>query len=989
MYRRRLCFILTLLVLGLAVNGPAAELAHRWSFNGDLTDSAGGRSAVIVDDGANDAILSDTEVTLTGGGKGSSDYIDLPDGIVSGLGDTATIEIWATQISVQNWSRIFDFGTSTAHNVFMSWTQGTGLASDRVEWLGPDGNATTDNTNSPYELGVEYHIICVFEPGTVTWYTAPADDADLGEAKGSFDIANLLSELDDTNCWLGQSQWPDNTANASFNECRFWVGALSAEEREKLHDLGPDGLQPGIASNPSPADAATDVPRDLVLGWTAGEFAATHDVYLGTSLEDVNAASRANPLDVLVSEGQAASTYDAGRLEFGQIYYWRIDEVNAAPDNTIFTGEIWSFTVEPFAYAIENVVVTTNGVSEPDMVLESLVNGAGLNASDQHSTQPLDMWSGKPSGDEPLMVQFDFGRAYKLHEMQVWNYNVLFELLLGFGFKDVTVEYSENGADWTVLGDVEFAQGTTRTDYAANTIVDFGGVPVQAVRLTVNSGYGMMGTFGLSEVRFLQIPAHAREPQPESGAVDVAVETSLSWRAGREAAAHEVYVSTDEQAVTDGTALAGTVSQPSYDAMLDLSETYYWKVVEVNDAEAVTTWDGDIWSFSTADFIVVDDFEGYTDDEGLRIYEFWIDGLINNTGSTVGYFDAPFAEQTVVHDGGQAMPLFYENVGGIAEAEAELTLESAQDWTQAGVATLVVYFYGDLDNDAAEVYVKINGTKVSGGGSTTMAMWNQWNIDLASTGANLQNVTSVTVGVEGSGSGVIYVDDLRLYRSAPAVVTPADPGTEGLAARYTFENNPSDVTGNGYDATPMGDPFYEDAAGDLGRAIMFDGINDYVELPIGSLIASATDMTVATWVSATEGGGAWERIFDFGTSSSAGYMFLTPHVDTAGPVRFAITPTAGSGESVVEATASLPPGWHHVAVVIDGTAMTLALYVDGALAGEAATATLPSDLGQTTQNWLGRSQYEGDAYFTGWVADLSIYSRPLSASEVRYLAGGR
>jgi len=336
------------------------------------------------------------------------------------------------------------------------------------------------------------------------------------------------------------------------------------------------------------------------------------------------------------------------------------------------------------------------------------------------------------------------------------------------------------------------------------------------------------------------------------------------------------------------------------------------------------------------------------------------------------------------------MPLFYENVGGITEAEAELTLESAQDWTQASVTTLAVYFYGDLDNDAAEVYVKINDTKVSGGGSTDMALWNQWNIDLASTGANLRNVTSVTVGVEGSGTGTIYVDDLRLYRLAPSVVTPVDPGTGGLMARYTFENNPSDITGNGYDATPVGDPFYENAAGDLGRAIMFDGINDHVELPIGSLIASLTDMTVATWVNAAEGGGDWERIFDFGTSSSAGYMFLTPHTGSTGPVRFAITPSGGGGESIVDASASLPPdGWHHVAVVIDGTAMTLALYVDGTLASEAATATLPSDLGQTTQNWLGRSQYAADAYFTGWVADFSIYSRPLSTSEVRYLAGGR
>ena len=163
-------------------------------------DTVGGQNAVIVNDGANDAILSNTEVTLTGGAKGSSDYIDLPDGIVSGLGDSVTVEIWATQISVQNWSRIFDFGVSTTENVFMSWTMGTGLNSDRVEWLG-DEDDTVDNTNGPYTLGTEYHIVCVFEPGSVTWYSAPAGAADLGPAKGSFETANPLSQLNDTNCW--------------------------------------------------------------------------------------------------------------------------------------------------------------------------------------------------------------------------------------------------------------------------------------------------------------------------------------------------------------------------------------------------------------------------------------------------------------------------------------------------------------------------------------------------------------------------------------------------------------------------------------------------------------------------------------------------------------------------------------------------------------------------------------------------------------------
>ncbi len=94
----------------------------------------------------------------------------------------------------------------------------------------------------------------------------------------------------------------------------------------------------GLALSPSPADESTDVPLDSLMSWTAGEFAAAHDVYLGTNFDDVNNAGRTNPLDVLVSQGQTTTEYSAD-LEYGQTYYWRIDEVNAAPDNTIIQGQ--------------------------------------------------------------------------------------------------------------------------------------------------------------------------------------------------------------------------------------------------------------------------------------------------------------------------------------------------------------------------------------------------------------------------------------------------------------------------------------------------------------------------------------------------------------------------------------------------------------------------------------------------------------------------
>ena len=138
-----------LAVLGSAAIGQAADLAHRWSFNGNLKDSVGGKDAVIVDQGANNATLSNTAVALAGGGKDASDYVDLPDRILSSLGNSAAIEVWATQRAIQNWSRVFDFGSSTTHNVFMSWTRGT--RSPRIAWNG-SARAETSRRTTPWLL---------------------------------------------------------------------------------------------------------------------------------------------------------------------------------------------------------------------------------------------------------------------------------------------------------------------------------------------------------------------------------------------------------------------------------------------------------------------------------------------------------------------------------------------------------------------------------------------------------------------------------------------------------------------------------------------------------------------------------------------------------------------------------------------------------------------------------------------------------------------
>ncbi len=270
---------------------------------------------------------------------------------------------------------------------------------------------------------------------------------------------------------------------------------------------------------------------------------------------------------------------------------------------------------------------------------------------------------------------------------------------------------------------------------------------------------------------------HARNPNPDSGATGVDLDVFLGWNAGRGAAKHDVYLSADEQAVIDGTAGATTVAETSYGPLsLDLSTTYYWKVNEVNEALTPTTLEGDIWNFTTSDFIVVDDFESYNDldptnPESKRIFNVWIDGYqVPTNGSLVGYDVAPFCERIIVHSGSQSMPFFYNNTGGAAYSEAELPLSPPQNWTQANVTTLVLYFHG-TEGNTGQVYVKVDGSKVVYGGDAgdiAKAEWTQWNIDLASLGVNLQNITKLAIGIDGNGaSGTLYFDDIRLYRLAP------------------------------------------------------------------------------------------------------------------------------------------------------------------------------------------------------------------------------
>ncbi len=282
---------------------------------------------------------------------------------------------------------------------------------------------------------------------------------------------------------------------------------------------------------------------------------------------------------------------------------------------------------------------------------------------------------------------------------------------------------------------------------------------------------------------FLAQPPTAYDPVPADGANTAPLSQELTWLAGIAALKHHVYFGDSLDAVTEGTADVdqGIFDDPNFKPGELLPATiYYWRIDEIGPADVLQT--GSVWSFAT--MVPIDDFESYTDDEGSRIYETWLDGFADgSSGSMVGYAEAPFAEQTIVHGGAQSMPLDYNNVDSPFFSEAERTFATAQDWTADGVDTLVLYVRGQPGNAEEPLYVALKDTSNRTGTvvyADTAVMkatkWVEWKIPLsafADAGVNLTRVKTLYLGVGDKanpvqgGAGLLYIDDIGLAVPVP------------------------------------------------------------------------------------------------------------------------------------------------------------------------------------------------------------------------------
>jgi hypothetical protein len=270
-------------------------------------------------------------------------------------------------------------------------------------------------------------------------------------------------------------------------------------------------------------------------------------------------------------------------------------------------------------------------------------------------------------------------------------------------------------------------------------------------------------------------------PIPADGACDVSPTPTLTWMPGVGATGHHVYFADDPNAVAAGAAEtdqgkfeeADTAFTPG---TLDSLTTYFWRVDETVPGGAKT---GPVWSFTTC--LPIEDFESYTDDEGNRIYETWVDGLsTKENGSTVGYLTAPFAELTIVYDVNQSMPLDYNNVDSPFYSETERDFGSAQDWTIQDANALVLHVRGRLTNKPEPLYVIVDDQSKKTGAVVypdpavvTVARWATWQIpfsEFTDAGVNMARVRKLYIGVGDKanptvgGTGLIYIDAIQVVK---------------------------------------------------------------------------------------------------------------------------------------------------------------------------------------------------------------------------------
>ncbi len=561
----------------------------------------------------------------------------------------------------------------------------------------------------------------------------------------------------------------------------YWrIDEIMADKTVTTGDVWSFTIAPNTAYAPSPRNGDKWIDPNADLAWSAGQGAGTHELYFGTDRAAVTAR------DASVSKGPLYdTTFEPGTLAKNTTYYWIVDESDGAK----YPGEMWSFTTAggPGGGVKAEYFRNTSVSGAPFLTqIESAIDhswgdpgGPALGVVDQFSARWTADLEIAVADTYTFVTNSDDGVRLWLDDKQIINHwtdhspavDLSRPIKLDAGIHSLRMEYYEQGG-------------------GATAQLSWEGAVV--LRQIIPAGP-------------LQPPLHARALYPAKGDVDVPQGVTLLWTAGDDAVTHDVYFGADQAAVAAATPADAGVFQGSQalaslnPGPLEGGKTYYWRVDEVNDAAQGSPWKGMVWSFTTASFLVVDNFESYTNESPYRLFQTWVDGVGfsedeyfpmgnagNSSSSAVGHdVWSPgttyntIAETGVVHSGRQSMPIDYNNVKTPYYSEAVRTWKAAQNWTGDGADTLVLYVQGKNGNQAARLYVALEDSSGALGvvacaddTAATTLNWIEWKIPLSSfTGVKATAIKKMYIGAGDrdrpakGGAGTIFVDDIKVIKA--------------------------------------------------------------------------------------------------------------------------------------------------------------------------------------------------------------------------------
>jgi hypothetical protein len=821
MYRKSYLLISFVFVLSVASNVSANLVAH-WKFD----DGSGGKARDSSGNGYDGTLFGDPQWITghSGGGldfDGNGDYVELP---ISPLLSSLTNSTFATWVDFSNqggsWQRIFDFGINTTYNMFLTPRMGTSGAMRFAITI--SGSANEDMTTTSATLASGWHHVAVTLDADNNVHSLYLDGELVAENTNARYTPSSLGET--TQNWLGRSQYSaDGYFDGSLDDFRIYDRLLTpGQVRDLYNDHPPTFTQ---AYDPDPKDGAIHPNTWATLSWKLGDLAVSHDVYMGENFDDVNEAThdselfRGNTTDDFYFAGFPGSAYPDGLVN-GTTYYWRIDEVNNANAASPWKGAVWSFTVPP----------KTAYFPVPADGAEFVALNAQLS------------WT---AGDGAKIHYVAFGTDFD-------------EVSNAAGVRNGTTRYNP--------GPLELA----KTYY-----------------WRVDESDGFVTYKG--EVWSFTTEGAVSGPNPADGSIDVKPSVVLKWAAGAVATSHEVYFGTDADAVKNATKASPEYKGPkalgeeSYDpGNLIFNTSYYWRIDEVNDTNPDSPWEGSVWSFTTGDFFVIDDFEEY-DANDNQIWFAWHDGLGygaqgspdyypgNGTGAAVGdETTASYTEETIVHGGNQSMPISYDNnkPGFSKYSQVEYTLPDQRDWTDQGVANLSLWFRGYpastgsfVENPTGTFTINGSGADIWDVGPSGGPFHDEFHFaykTLSGAGSIVAKVQSVTNTNAWAKAGVMIRETLNGDSKHAMMIV-------SYASGVSFQRRP-ETGGASADDTTAGitAPYWvkleRDLAGNFSAYSSADGTT-WLKIGVSEPIQMATNVYIGLAVTAHNAAATCEGVF--------------------------------------------------------------------------------------------------------------------------------